>query len=73
RFYQEKVRSKYKSSHKIPIYSTSNSANDEEDEEDVLLNEPSSKMQPLLVAYDEIIADKDELIKDYEIALGSFR
>ena len=76
-YYQEKLRSRYrKDPHKIPFYSSSNTnsnGEDDQEHEDPWLSSPRAKLQPLLVAYDEIISEKTEIIKDYELAMESFK
>lgn len=76
-YYQDKLRVKFKDTpENIPIYS---SGTDTEDgrgsfpEDGDWIQDPRKKLLPLLIAYDEVIAEKEDLIKDHEITLDRFK
>lgn len=76
-YYQDKLRVKFKDTpENIPIYS---SGTDTEDgrgsfpEDGDWFQDPRKKLLPLLIAYDEVIAEKEDLIKDHEITLDRFK
>jgi len=78
-FYKDKPRVKHHSKpDEVPIYTSSGPTsptemddrrNEAEKESDAWLKEPRKKLQPLLAAYDEIIQEKDRIIKIQETAL----
>jgi len=78
-FYQEKLRIKFKStSAQMPVFSSSDSviSNDNSDRSSDLycdLREPQKTLLPLLTAYDEVIDEKCEMIKTYELTLEKFK
>ncbi|ODN01713.1 Centrosomal protein of 89 kDa [Orchesella cincta] len=88
-FYQDRLRFKYRSApENIPNYSTSSGTDlDEADEggrapgaatvysEDSKdwLQFPRKSLLPLLVAYDEVIAEKEEIIRDHELTIDRFK
>lgn len=86
-FYQDRLRLKHKNSpENIPLYSTSSSDIEIDDSKsgpssnkhassdatDWLQN-PRRTLQPLLTAYDEAIAEKEEIIRDHELATDRFK
>lgn len=81
-YYQDKLRFKYKDTpEEIPVYSSGGDTDDYGRDEtssgseriaDWLQN-PRKSLLPLLIAYDEVIAEKDDHLKEYEVTIDRFK
>lgn len=78
-FYQEKLRVQHQSEpNKIPIFSSDSNAEDGDtcSNSNTLksdLHEPRKTLLPLLNAYDEVIDEKNEIIKQHEFMMEKFK
>lgn len=75
-YYQDKLRVKYKDApENIPVYSSCTESTDADSifPEDDWLHYPRKSLLPLLIAYDEVIAEKEDLLKDHEVTLDRFK